>query len=100
MALGRVLCLVQPGSTRLNQVQPRFADGNYHRKRVGLDHLAFRLSSKEEILKLRESLLHENIPILYDAGFYGPEYFAIYFEDPDRIKLEFGFDTAGRGNSS
>jgi catechol 2,3-dioxygenase-like lactoylglutathione lyase family enzyme len=75
-----------------NLVRPRFRNAPYHRKQVGLDHIAIKLSDKEEVLLLREFLIRHEIPILYDADYYGPNYFALYFEDPDRIKLEFGID--------
>ncbi len=75
-----------------NEVQSRFKETPYHRKQVGLDHIAIALSDKSEVFALREVLIRNNIPILYDADYYGPKYFAIYFEDPDRIKLEFGCD--------
>jgi hypothetical protein len=45
-----------------------------------------------EVLRLREFLISRSISILYDADYYGPGYFALYIEDPDRIKLEFGVD--------
>src|SRR2546422_5403445 len=73
-----------------NQVQERFADVAYHRKRTGLDHIAIRIETKDQIMALREFFLSENIRILHDANYYGEQYFAIYIEDPDRIKLEFG----------
>ncbi len=82
-----------------NKVKPRFKEAPYHRKQVGLDHIAIALSSKEDILALRKFLIHEGIPILYDADYYGTNYFAIYFEDPDRIKLEFGCDEVPRRNN-
>jgi catechol 2,3-dioxygenase-like lactoylglutathione lyase family enzyme len=75
-----------------NQVQSRFENASYHRKQVGLDHIAIKLSDTAEVLALREFLINHGIPILYDADYYGPNYFAIYFEDPDRIKLELGVD--------
>src|SRR5438105_14709285 len=67
-----------------NQVQERFADSAYHRKRTGLDHIAIRLENKEQVLSLRVFLLKENIPILYDADYYGERYFVIYIENTDR----------------
>ena len=73
-----------------NQTQDRFLDRTYHRKTTGLDHLAFRLNSKEDVLALELYLIANNIPILFKADTYGPNYFAVYFEDPDRFKLEFG----------
>jgi catechol 2,3-dioxygenase-like lactoylglutathione lyase family enzyme len=75
-----------------NEVQTRFKEAKYHRKQVGLDHIAIKLSDTAEVLALREFLINHDISILHDADYYGPNYFAIYFEDPDRIKLEFGVD--------
>lgn len=74
----------------VNPVQNRFADREYHRKGVGLDHLAFKVSTREEVDRLQEFLREQEIPILYKADWYGSTYYAVYFEDPDRIKLEFG----------
>ncbi|MEO6939468.1 MAG: VOC family protein [Candidatus Kapaibacterium sp.] len=74
----------------VNQTQEKFLDRTYHRKTTGLDHLAFRLNSKEEILALEQHLILRGIPILSKADNYGPNYFAVFFEDPDRFKLEFG----------
>lgn len=74
----------------VNQVKPRFAEADYHRKRVGLDHLAFKVDSQQVVDQLQVFLMRHEIPILYDAGFYGPSYYAVYFEAPDRFKLEFG----------
>ena len=73
-----------------NQVKEQFSEIKYHRKRVGLDHLAFKLVSIDEIIRLKTFFTDNGISILYDAGYYGEKYFAIFIEDPDRIKLEFG----------
>ena len=73
-----------------NQVQSRFVDVPYHRKRIGLDHVAFTIESRDEILALERFLVQRGIAILYPAALYGPRYFAVYFDDPDRIKFEFG----------
>lgn len=73
------------------QVEEKFLDIPYHRCRAGLNHLAFHGGSKgfvdEVTLKLRE----RGVKILYEnkhpyAG--GPDYYAVYFEDPDRMKVE------------
>src|SRR5213594_1892347 len=48
----------------------RYKDSGFHRRQVGLNHIAFQAKSKE---------YHE-----YRKGYY-----EVYFEDPDRIKLEF-----------
>ncbi|MDF2787275.1 MAG: hypothetical protein K0S80_373 [Neobacillus sp.] len=73
------------------QAEERFLDVPYHRCRVGLNHLAFHASSREHVDEITETLIRKEIPILYRekhpyAG--GPEYYAVFFEDPDRIKVE------------
>lgn len=76
----------------VNQVQSRFANASYHRKGVGLDHIAFRVDGIECVRSIEQFLIRNNIPILYKADSYGPKYFAVFCEDPDRFKLEFGAD--------
>ncbi len=68
----------------------------YHRKRIGLNHIAFKVSSKEEVDKFYEEFLKPNsIPTLYNTPKAFPEYtdkyYAVFFEDPDRIKLEIAY---------
>jgi len=73
------------------QVEDRFRDIAYHRCRVGLNHLAFHASSRELVDNITDQLEEMGVSILYRdqhpfAG--GPGYYAVYFEDPDRIKVE------------
>ncbi|WHY01498.1 VOC family protein [Neobacillus sp. DY30] len=73
------------------QAEERFLDVPYHRCRVGLNHLAFHARSREHVNLITETLAKKKIPILYRekhpyAG--GQEYYAVFFEDPDRIKVE------------
>jgi len=73
------------------QVEEKYAEIPYHRKRVGLNHLAFHADSREHIDKITNQLKEKEIPILYldkhpFAG--GENHYAVYFEDPDRIKVE------------
>ncbi|WP_449537990.1 VOC family protein [Ferdinandcohnia sp. Marseille-Q9671] len=73
------------------QVEDRFADVPYHRCRVGLNHLAFHAKSRDHVDELTEKLTEKGVHILYaDKSPYagGPGYYAVYFEDPDRIKVE------------
>lgn len=68
----------------------------YHRRRTGLNHIAFRVNSKEEVDKFYSDFLKgTDIKVLYDSPKpwpeYEEEYYAVYFEDPDRIKLEVAF---------
>jgi catechol 2,3-dioxygenase-like lactoylglutathione lyase family enzyme len=62
----------------------------FHRKRVGLNHLAFYAETKEMVDDFnREILGKNNIKALYHEGASGDKnYYSVYFEDPDRIKLE------------
>jgi catechol 2,3-dioxygenase-like lactoylglutathione lyase family enzyme len=65
----------------------------FHRKRAGLNHVAFRVERREDVDRFRrEFLLPRGIPTLYDTPRefpeYAPGYYAVFFEDPDRIKLE------------
>ncbi|KAB2330719.1 VOC family protein [Bacillus mesophilum] len=73
------------------QTEERFLDIPYHRCRVGLNHLAFHARSHEHVDKLTRRLKDKGIKILYNnqhpyAG--GKDHYAVYFEDPDRIKVE------------
>ncbi|WP_181348461.1 VOC family protein [Thalassobacillus sp. CUG 92003] len=73
------------------QAEKEYVAAGYHRKRIGLNHLAFNASSKAHVDKITERLVEMNVPILYqDAHPYagGDDYYALYFEDPDRIKVE------------
>lgn len=65
------------------------ADG-FHRKRTGLNHLAFYATSRQEIENFYTNVLQKNkVECLYEKKPHGDDdYFAVFFEDPDRIKLE------------
>ena len=63
----------------------------YHRQRVGLNHLAFRGRSRAHVDEIAAWLRSAGHRLLYEdrypyAG--GPGYYALYGEDPDRIKVE------------
>jgi catechol 2,3-dioxygenase-like lactoylglutathione lyase family enzyme len=63
----------------------------YHRRRVGLNHLAFHGRSRAHVDELTGWVRQEGHTLLYEdrhpyAG--GPGYYALYCEDPDRIKVE------------
>ena len=65
----------------------------FHRKRAGLNHLAFRVERREDVDRFcREFLEARGIPTLYgpprDFPEYTPGYYAVFFEDPDRLKIE------------
>ncbi len=73
------------------QTAPKNMDIKYHRCRTGLNHLAFLAHDKAEVESITEQLIQKGINILYQekhphAG--GDDHFAVFFEDPDRIKVE------------
>lgn len=73
------------------QVEDRFIKDDYHRCKHGLNHLAFHGESRAFIDEITEKLIEKGIHILYQdkhpyAG--GENYYAVYFEDPDRMKVE------------
>lgn len=58
---------------------------------MGLNHLAFHAISREQVDSISDLLKEEGVNILYNekhpyAG--GHTHYAVYFEDPDRIKVE------------
>jgi catechol 2,3-dioxygenase-like lactoylglutathione lyase family enzyme len=65
----------------------------FHRKNPGLNHVAFRVDSAADVDRFHgEFLTPRGVPILYggprDYPEYRPGYHAVFFEDPDRLKLE------------
>lgn len=73
------------------QAEEKYLDVPYHRCRVGLNHLAFHADSREQVDNMTTKLKQKGINILYSAKHPfagGEEYYAVYFEDPDRIKVE------------
>lgn len=79
----------------LTPTNKKFLEFGFHRKRPGLNHLAFYASSKEKVDQFyREILVKNNIKPLYEdknSPFGDDNYYAVFFEDPDRIKLEYVF---------
>lgn len=77
--------------------KPGYQDQGFHRKRTGLGHIAFRVDSAELVdAFVTEFLKPRQIEALYGGARaypeYAPGYYAVYFEDPDRIKVEVVFE--------
>ncbi len=75
------------------KVHPDYNKYHFHRKAVGINHFAFRVSSRATVDSFHQAyLLANHIPVLYGGPAehpeYEPGYYAVYFEDPDRLKLE------------
>jgi catechol 2,3-dioxygenase-like lactoylglutathione lyase family enzyme len=75
------------------QVADKHAPRKYHRSGVGLNHLAFKVSGRERVDALRQFCFERRYRCLYDDNYPfangGTDYYALYVEDPDRIKIEF-----------
>lgn len=63
----------------------------FDRYRVGLHHLALRAACREDVDRFHQWLVGERYPVL-DAPAeypqYGESYYAVFFSDPDGLKLE------------
>lgn len=79
----------------ISQTEERFQKNRFHRKQTGLNHVAFWVDSREKVDQFYKFLNKYNIVILYggpkEYPEYGEGYYAVYFEDPDRVKLEVCF---------
>jgi catechol 2,3-dioxygenase-like lactoylglutathione lyase family enzyme len=68
------------------------AQGKKHKYRkgdIGFHHYAFELSSRNDVDALGEFLEQSGMTVLDPPGeYYGPSYYAVYFADPDGMKLE------------
>ena len=74
------------------QVEDRFKNNIYHRKNVGLNHLAFHAESPADVEAMATALKNRGVTILYpdrDSHAGGKNNHAVFFEDPDRIKVEY-----------
>lgn len=74
------------------QTKEQFVSEGYHRGHTGLNHLAFQANSRQQVDNLAKKLEEKGIEILYRdqhpfAG--GEQHYAVFFEDPDRVKVEF-----------
>jgi catechol 2,3-dioxygenase-like lactoylglutathione lyase family enzyme len=68
------------------------AQGQKHKHRkgdIGFHHYAFEVSSRKDIDALGAFLEQNGMTILDPPGeYYGRNYYAVYFADPDGMKLE------------
>jgi catechol 2,3-dioxygenase-like lactoylglutathione lyase family enzyme len=77
------VCLVRAPAEHL--------EAGYHRRRVGLAQLAFRARSRAQVDEMRAWVADAGFSLLYDERFpfaTAPGYYAVFCEDPDRIKVE------------
>lgn len=74
-------------------VQP-FASHGYHRKRIGIHHVALAVESRATIDAMAAHLEALRIPLAglgrVELGYRG-DYYCLLFEDPDRILIELAY---------
>ena len=75
------------------EAESKYRRPPFHRKRTGLNHIAFRVPGRAAVDEFHRKFLRpKRIKILYGGPKEYPEYYtgyyAVFFEDPDRIKLE------------
>ena len=73
------------------EASPDYLAAGYHRKRIGLNHLAFHGKSRAHVDEITAWVKQAGYGVLYEDQHphaSGPDYYALYCEDPDRIKVE------------
>jgi catechol 2,3-dioxygenase-like lactoylglutathione lyase family enzyme len=77
----------------INSTDKKYSSVKYHRKQTGLNHICFFVKSKKDVDDFTKKFLLKNeMATLYKTpkSFprYGEGYYAVFFEDPDRVKIE------------
>jgi catechol 2,3-dioxygenase-like lactoylglutathione lyase family enzyme len=78
-------------SLAIREPSPAQRGAAFDRYRVGLHHLAFRVARRDDVDRFHAFLVREGLPVLdAPAAYpeYGDDYYAVFFPDPDGIKLE------------
>jgi hypothetical protein len=75
------------------KTEEKYSDIPFHRKATGLNHIAFKVASASLVdVFVKEFLVLRGIEPLYGRAKvyaeYGPHYYAVYFEGPERLKIE------------
>lgn len=74
------------------EIQEGKIKSRFNRERTGLDHVAFNANKKSDVDKLYRFLLKNKIKCSSPREYsYAKRYYAVFFEDPDGIILEFAY---------
>lgn len=81
------------GSVTLRPAQAESANKAHDRHAPGLNHVAFNAGNRQDVERLYNVLSEIGATILDPPAEYPyfPGYYALYFADPDGLKLEFVF---------
>jgi catechol 2,3-dioxygenase-like lactoylglutathione lyase family enzyme len=77
----------------LTATPPARRAARFHRKNSGLNHVCFGVAERADVDRFVTQFMRpRSIPALYDSPReypeYRPGYYAVFFEDPDRLKIE------------
>jgi catechol 2,3-dioxygenase-like lactoylglutathione lyase family enzyme len=71
------------------QADARGRKRKYRKGDIGFHHYAFELSSRRDVDELGAFLVKNNVNVVDPPGeYYDRSYYAVYFTDPDGMKLE------------
>ena len=78
------------GQTRywIGQADAKGAKHKHHTGDIGIHHYAFQLRSRKDVDDLQDYLKARGVTIIDPADVYYEDYYAVFFLDPDGIKLE------------
>ncbi len=78
------------GKTRywITQADERGRKRKYRAGDVGFHHYAFQLRSRKDVDALQAFLDENQVRVVDPAGEYYDDYYAVFFLDPDGLKLE------------
>jgi catechol 2,3-dioxygenase-like lactoylglutathione lyase family enzyme len=87
---GETIWYLSGMGTSIGLRQAQSDSGPYDRYRVGLHHLAFEASSRGEVDERAEWLRTQDVELESEPQEYTylPGYYAVFFFDPDGLKLE------------
>lgn len=94
---GREFAFMGDGS-RLVLTLWQQSDGRFADNRPGLHHLSFQVDSIQDVLAMEHKLREDGISIIYDGIVphgEGQSSAALFFEDPDGIRLEVYTNSGG-----